>query len=240
MMLYKNSKAHKPNVIDGWILDAYPTSQGEMAVWIISQTGERIRLIDSFQPQIYVTGTQDIVERLIGRLFRDPRVVSWRYVYKYACPTDSQKSRVVELTLKDYRAVYHLTRDILRFGDYLKLEVHNCDLHADRAYFFSKDLFPLARVEITNQSTKLIYRLKDSVESIDYQIPALRFMKLQVDIKKSGRMAKFEDPIDKITLTQEDNKVVIDNNSEAHKLLTLVEETVELDPDFILTHGGDG
>jgi DNA polymerase I len=240
-MTYKNNPPNKQkhNVIDGWILDAYPTSPGEVAVWIISQTGERIRLIDSFQPQIYITGTQNLIEGIIGRLFKNPSVARWRYVYKYASPTDSQKTRVVELTLKDYPAIHFLTREILRFGDYLKLQVHNCDLNADRAYFFSRDLFPLAKVEVTNDYPKLTYKLKDSVERTNYQTPHLRIMKLQADIKKSGRIAKFEDPIEKIALTQDENQVVIDTGSEADKLLQLTKDVAELDPDFILTRGGD-
>ena len=29
-------------------------------------------------------------------------------------------------------------------GDYLRYEMHNCDMQSDRSYFFSRDLFPLA------------------------------------------------------------------------------------------------
>jgi hypothetical protein len=37
-----------PEHVKGWILDAYPASEGEIAVWIISETGERIKLKDKF------------------------------------------------------------------------------------------------------------------------------------------------------------------------------------------------
>ena len=33
-----------PDHVKGWILDAYPAGEGEIAVWIISETGERIKL----------------------------------------------------------------------------------------------------------------------------------------------------------------------------------------------------
>jgi hypothetical protein len=87
---------------------------------------------------------------LISRLHNDQAIASWTFVYKYAQPTDTEKSRVLELTLKDCRKTPSLTRKILRMGDYLRYEIHNCDLRGDRDYFFSHDIFPLAKVEVTN------------------------------------------------------------------------------------------
>jgi hypothetical protein len=66
----------------------------------------------------------------------------------------------------------------LRTGEYLKYEVHNCDWHADRAYFFNRDLFPLALVEVEAEKTGLNYTLLDSVERLDYSTPPLRKMEL--------------------------------------------------------------
>ena len=93
---------------------------------------------------------------------------------------------MLELTLKDYRKAPTLTQEILQLGDYSKLEVHNADLHTDRAYLFSKDLFPLALVEIQKQNDKLVYTLKDDVSSTDYLVPPLKKLKMEIDIAKSG------------------------------------------------------
>src|SRR5208283_4015153 len=49
----------------------------------------------------------------------------------------------------------------------------------------------------------------------------------------------FEDPIGEITLSQEEKLVTIDSSDEADGLLKLVDLVCELDPDVILTHGGD-
>ena len=38
--------------IKGWIFDVYPSDIGKMAVWIISENGQRIRLTDKLQPKI--------------------------------------------------------------------------------------------------------------------------------------------------------------------------------------------
>ena len=134
--------------IRGWIFDVYPTEIGQMAVWIIAENGQRIRLPDKFQPKIYVSGKKEDVEKLVGRIYSNPDIANWRFVFKYANPTDTEKSRVLEITLKDCRKVSTLTNQILKIGDYMRLEVHNCDLKGDRAYFFVHDLFPLAFLEV--------------------------------------------------------------------------------------------
>src|SRR3990170_8262730 len=164
------------NHVKGWILDAYPAGEGEIAVWVISETGERVKLTDKFQPKIYVSATQDELERLPSRLYNSQIIATWNFAYKYAHPTDSDKSRVLELTLKDCRKTQSLTRSILRMGDYLRYEIHNCDLRGDRDYFFSHDIFPLAHVEVKTEKTGLSYTLLDSVISTDYAVPDLRVM----------------------------------------------------------------
>jgi DNA polymerase I len=228
-----------PNHVRGWILDVYPSEFGEVAVWIIGKNGERIRLTDKFQPKIYVSGKEADIEKLASQFYSNKIIASWNFTYKYARPTDTEKSRVLEITLKDCRRTSAFTRNILELGDYLQYGVHNCDLHGDQAYFFDHDVFPLAFVEIALDSTKLRYTLLDSVESIDYSVPPLRIMKLAVEVVKKSKIANLNDPIDKIFLTQEDKQVVIDSKDEGDKLLQLVKVVGEFDPDIILTTGGD-
>ena len=225
--------------IRGWIFDVYPSNVGEMAVWIISENGQRIRLTDKFQPQIYVSGKKEDVEKLVGCIYSNPDIANWNFVYKFAQPTDAEKSRVLEITLKDCRRVSSLTNQILKIGDYLRLEVHNCDLRGDRTYFFTHDLFPLAFLEVETSKSGLKYTLMDSVESIDYVIPPLRIMQLKIEIAKEGKIASLQDSIASINLEQEEKNVIIDSGDEAEKLLQLSKIVKELDPDIIVTNGGD-
>src|SRR4030042_2799193 len=227
-----------PDHVKGWILDAYPAGEGEIAVWIITETGERIKLIDRFQSRIYVSANKDELERLASRLYSNQAIASWGFAYKYAQPTDTEKSRVLELTLKDCRRTQSLTRSILKMGDYLRYEVDNCELNGDRAYFFSHDIFPLALVESKTEDAGLSYTLLDSVTKTDYAIPKLRIMTLKVEIAKKGKIANFKDPISTINATQDQNEIYLDSGEETDKLLQLVKTVKELDPDIILTQGG--
>ncbi|MEM2108824.1 MAG: DNA polymerase domain-containing protein, partial [Candidatus Bathyarchaeia archaeon] len=225
--------------VKGWLFDIYPAGLGEVTVWIISENGERVKLTDKFQPRIYISGKQEDIERLASHFYSSREIAAWAFTYKYAHPTDIEKSRVIEVILKDCRATASFTRNILKKGNYLRYEVHNCDLHGDRAYLFSRDLFPLALVEVETSKTGLKYTLLDSVESTDYAIPAFRVTKLEVDIAKTGKIASFKDPVAKLLATQDDRQISIDSGDEADKLLQLVKAIYALDPDIVLTAGGD-
>jgi DNA polymerase elongation subunit (family B) len=236
--MLSNAKAPLGNV-KGWILDAYPANEGEVAVWVITDKGNRVKLTDKFQPEIYVSATQEELERLVSRLYSNQIIVSLKFAKKFAQPTDNEKCRVLELTLRDCRKTRALTSKILKMGDYLRYSIHNCDLKGDLAYFFSHDIFPLAYVKIRSESTGLEYTLFDSVTSTDYEVPELRVMKLQVKIAKRGKIANFKDPIEAIQAIQGEKKVIIDTGEETEKLLQLVKAVEYLDPDFIVTSGGD-
>ena len=227
--------------VRGWIFDVYPSEFGKVAVWVITEAGERVRLTDKFEPCIYVSGKQDALERLISQLFDNQKIASLRFTYKYAQATDIEKSRVLEITLKDCRQTRALTLEILRMGDYLRYELHNCDIQNDRLYFFVHDLFPLAFVEVKVSKSGLDYTLLDSVTSTDYVIPKLRVVTLEVKVSKKDIVASFDDLIEKIILKQEDKEeeIPIDYGDEATKLLQLVYAVNELDPDVILTSAGD-
>ncbi len=157
----------------------------------------------------------------MGASIQTTDIANWSFVYKYANPIDAEKSRVLEITLKDCRKVSSLTNQILKLGDYLTYEVHNSDLRGDRTYFFEHDLFPLAFLEVEVLKTGLKYTLLDSVESINYSIPPLRTMQLKVEIAKSGKIANPQDPIASIILNQDEKQIIIDSGDEGEKLLQL-------------------
>jgi DNA polymerase elongation subunit (family B) len=64
-------------------------------------------------------------------------------------------------------------------------------------------------------------------------------MKFSIEIAKKGKIANLNDPVSKVRLTQASKETVIDLGEEGEKLLQLVKAVKELDPDIILTAGGD-
>ncbi|MCK5628112.1 hypothetical protein KAI12_01480, partial [Candidatus Bathyarchaeota archaeon] len=228
-----------PTHVKGWIFDVYPSAFGEITIWIIGENGERFRLIDKFHPKIYVSGRAEDIERLASQFFSSKLIESWNFVYKYARTTDNEKRKVLEIELRDCRKISVITRNVLKMGDYSLYEVHNCNLHGDQHYLFTHDLFPLALVEVETERTGLRYTLRDSVESVNYVIPPLRITKLHVEVAKRKKIAKLNEPISQIVLTQDNTQEMITHGEEGDKLLQLVKLIKRLDPDIILTSGGD-
>jgi DNA polymerase-2 len=74
---------------------------------------------------------------------------------------------------------------------------------------------------------------------MNYKLPPLRTLKLKVEIDKQGKIAKFNDPIKTITVNQNEKQVTIAEGTEKDKLLAFAEVVAELDPDLVLTEGGD-
>jgi DNA polymerase elongation subunit (family B) len=237
--MHLNNAPANPKRVKGWVFDLYPSAIGEITVWIITENGQRVRLTDRFKPKVYVSGRQDNLERLTGRLFNGKMIASWKFAYKYASVTDLEKSRVLEVELKDCVNMPFFTREVLELGRYLQYRVHNCDLRGDQAYLYERDIFPLALVEVESEGFKLKYNLLDTVESLDYQVPPLRIMRVQIKIAKKEKIANLNDPISSITVTQADRRILIDSGDEREKLLRFVEVVKEKDPDFVLTKGGD-
>ncbi len=223
----------------GWILDVYPSAPRQMNVWIIAENGQRLHLRDKFKPTVYVSDREKDLNSLVYRLFSDVNVDSCRFVEKYASPTASGKSRVFEVILTDYRKRSFLVRRVLQAGRYLRYRVHNCDLNPSQTYLYDRNLFPLAFVEVEVTEDGIGYRLSDSVESIDYPVPPLKIVRFSLEVAKKNRLAAFNEPLEKAVLSGEEKKVVVDSGDERNKLLQIVEAVCRLDPDVIITRGGD-
>jgi len=210
-----------------------------MTVWIIAENGERVRLTDKFEPKIYVSGKMADLSRLTDHLAAGKSVASWRYVEKYADFMEDKRSRVLEITTTDCRRTPYFARKMLRLGRYQKFRLHNVDVPDAQAYFYDRDIFPLAFVGVTVQGDRLAYWLLDSVESVDYKIPPLRLMFMRFEIAANGVMSSFNDPIKSLILEMNGKRIIIDKGDESEKILEMVEVVKEEDPDIIFTRGGD-
>ncbi|UCC58623.1 MAG: hypothetical protein JSW14_01510 [Candidatus Bathyarchaeum sp.] len=234
-------ESNPPNLkrVKGWIFDIYPSAIGQMSVWIIAENGQRIRLLDEFDPRIYVSGREEDLKKLLSQLFSNKPMLSCRFVYKYIIPITNRKAKVLEVTLKDYQQKPFFVRRILQIGRHRHFQVHNCDLKPAQAYLYERDLFPLAFMEAEVEEYRLRIRLLDSVESTNYLIPSLRITRASLEINKKKRIARFSDPLKAIVLSSDEKEVLIDSGDEKDKLLQLVKKVRRLDPDILLTKGGD-
>jgi len=227
------------NPLHGWILDLYPSAPGEMTVWFITENGERVKFVDEFQPKIYVSGNIADLSKLTDRLINSKSVVKWAYTEKIANFMSDKKSKVLEITVSDCRRRPHFARKVLRQGGYERFRLHNVDVPDVQTYLYERDIFPLAYVGVAVQGMRLAYWLMDSVESVDYKLPPLRMLKLEMQVAKKKLIPSLNDKIQNITIQSNGKETVIDEGDEKQKILSLVEAVQKEDPDIVLTEGGD-
>ncbi|MGD8545769.1 MAG: DNA polymerase domain-containing protein [Candidatus Bathyarchaeota archaeon] len=223
----------------GWLFDVYPSNSEEMTVWIISEDGERIRLIDKFNYRIYVSGKPSELKGLERRIRDKSSVASLRFVEKHSDPMEVAKRKVLEINVTNYRKTPSFARKILEFGGYGVFRLHNVDIPISQAYFYEKDIFPLAQVVIVDNGKNLCYNILDSVESLDYVVPPFRSIWLDVGIKKKNVPQRFSDKIKNISLRFDNETIIIDKGNEVDKILKLTEIVKREDPDLIFTRSGD-
>ena len=226
--------------VRGWILDLYPEKAGEIAVWIKTEEGRCLKVVDEWSPSFYVSAPseKDLI-KLTWYLPKNDIPVEYDFVEKFIRLQDSERSKVLKVTVPDDASLKSISRTIWQLGDYGKYRLWNLDIPLSQLYLYDKDFFPLAQVEASVGNKGVSWRLMDSAESVEYHVPPFKSAKLRVGIDSKGTIPSFDDPIVKIQLKLDDETVTIDSADEGNKILGLVETIQDKDPDILITDGGD-
>jgi DNA polymerase-2 len=220
--------------LTGWILDLYHKA-GCMVIWLKKPDGTCVRLTDPWKPRIHIGGNyRDLLD-----LACQPGLENATFVEKYERAGDRERSRVLELEVGGDREAVEFARRFEKSGRYSKFRFYDIDVPAPQMYLYSKGLFPLALVEADETSNGVKWTLKDSRDSIDYQLPALRSIELRIDTEKTRKVRNFTDKLASIRFIRDEETLVLDNGDEVDKILGLVETFRVEDPDVVVTHGGD-
>jgi DNA polymerase elongation subunit (family B) len=219
----------------GWILDLYHKA-GQMIVWLKKTDGSCVRLTDPWKPKIHVGGSfRDLLD-----LACRPGLENAIFVERYEKAGDRERTRVLEVEVDGDREAVGLARKLEQFGRYSKFRFYDIDIPSPQMYLYRKGLFPLAFVEAEETNRGVSWTLKDSRESIDYQLPHLREIGLEIKTEKIRKIRSFDDKLASVHFTRDEKEILaLDSGDEVDKILGLVEAFRVEDPDVIMTHGGD-
>jgi DNA polymerase elongation subunit (family B) len=206
-----------------------------MIVWLKKTDGTCVRLSDEWEPRIHVGGNIDSLEEIAWKL----PAYTWRFVERFEKAGHQSKSMILEIGVGSEREALSLARRIQRYGDYSKFRLYDVDIPSAQMYLYEKDLFPLALVEAEEKGGGIEWSLRDSRESLNYALPPLRNIMLQVNTKSAGRIQKFEDELESIIIHDGNETVALESEGETEKLRRLADLFREIDPDIVLTEGGD-
>src|SRR5438552_8959086 len=207
-----------------------------MIVWLKKTDGSCVRLTDPWKPKIHIGGSyRDLLE-----LACRPGLENAIFVEMYEKAGDRERSRVLEIEVDGDREAVGLARKLEQVGRYSKFRFYDIDVPSPQMYLYRKGLFPLAFVEAEETSRGVRWTLKDSRESIDYQLPPLREIEVQKKTKKIRKVGSFEDKLASVHFTRDKREMLlIESGDEVDKILGIVETFRAEDPDVIITHGGD-
>ncbi|MDA4114780.1 MAG: hypothetical protein OK474_12115 [Thaumarchaeota archaeon] len=226
--------------VEGWVLDIYPGRDGEMVAWIKKDDEGVVRLTDSWRNAIYVScpvpeGLAELAEWAEHQCL----VRSSEYVLKRVNVYEYIKRQVLKLTLRNADGAEKLAQEIEQLDSPYRFVVFNADLMPAQAYFFEKDLFPLARVRAEQAGAHIRWELLDSVMSEEYEVVSLKKASIKVRVDASGRIPRLSDPIGAITVKTGERTIEISEGDEREKILSLVDAIAQADPDIIFVEKGD-
>src|SRR5436309_2762740 len=207
-----------------------------MVVWLKKPDGKCVRLTDRWKPRIHVGGNYRELIDLACKSYIENSI----FVDKFERAGDIGKSRVLEIVVENDEEATRLARRIQRESSYSNFRLYDVDIPSPQVYLYQKDLFPLALVEAEEKDEKIEWTLRDSRKTIDYKLPPLRKIRLEIKTRQNKRIRTFEDELDSLSIiTDREETLVLDSGSEEEKLLSLVETFNEIDPDIVVTEGGD-
>jgi DNA polymerase elongation subunit (family B) len=231
-------------MISGWLFDAYALN-GSMIFWIKKDNSSTtIRVEDkSWNHKIYVASKKALLKSVIENNEILSMVKEYHFISKYELITDTKKSQVLELELKDPTYSLKLAKKIEKMGRFGQSRLYNVDILPEQSYFYEHDVFPLmkCKVHVSNSTLNWIDN-EDDVWSTEYELPLFNNIHLKVYPKtKEGMIPRFTDVIALVSIQKGDTSkdTIYIQGSEIDILYQLVKEVEKINPDFILTEYGD-
>ncbi len=224
--------------LQGWLLDVYPNyDYNYMTSWLKPDKNDgycRVgaeQLSEPFEPKFYVHGTIPRLRGLIKKLKKYPEIKHLELTKHRLDIKDTRLYDVLGVTMRDYKELKPCAAMIDREGKYAEFQLFNVDLRLSQKYMLRRKMFPLAHVEVG----KKLEILEDDQFSLDYFVPDLMGVDLDIKVNKHGKIVTYDDPVGEVTI----GDITLDDTDEPKLLLGLVKEIARLDPDIIYTSGGD-
>jgi DNA polymerase-2 len=247
----------------GWLLDVSTCSKGVL-LWV--KKGNKIlKLFQDFSPEFYAVPKKNIgtdFKRLKQILESHSEVKHVRICEKYVKLEDHEKTKLFGIAVLKPSAFKRTAKQIDESGIFI---LYNTDLPISQMYFYVNDLFPFSYCSFTvkikkNKEARSNELLLISIESMDdneilfYELPPLKAVWLDIKIQQEGIRRYYNEPLAyaEISIVEKDKKnnipradgfrrekFFIDKADEAENIREISRIIEKLDPDIILTRGGD-
>ena len=247
---------------DGWLLDV-STYSGGVILWVKTVKEQKvIRVFQEFCPEFFVVpkkNTGKDFKRLKQILKSHHNVKGVRICEKYVKLEDHKKTKIFGVSVVKPSVFKKTIQEIDEIGFFT---LYNTDLPISQMYFYVNDLFPMSfcgfKVKIEKDQRHPIrlisLDLKDDNEELFYDLPPLKAVWLDIKVQQRGIRSYYNDPLAyaEVSIVEKDEKsnipradgqkkrkILIDKADEAETIKAISKVIERLDPDIILTRGGD-
>ncbi len=225
-----------------------------MVIWLRTARGTR-RFVDRYDPRFYVHGTPHDLDSLAADLVSDPAVkeLSWE---RYPLSLDDDTPQpVLGVAIRHYAKLRPLAERVEQRGEYARYQLFNVDLRLSYRYLLEHRIFPLAKIRVGDG-----YEALEKQYALDYTIPPLHAVTLELRARRSGPAIRYADPVEEIAITpcpaggpdatplpcdagyehRCARTVTMDaTRDEATLMLEAAAALAALDPDIVYTENGD-
>ena len=223
-----------PPEIRGWLFDIL-LSEGEILLWILTETGERRALVAPFRPRFYIGAPEPKIPLLLEKIAHMALPCTLTTAERRTL-SESRPRWVIEVSASRAGAFSAVFSTIAR--SFPEADFFNVDIDLPRLFLYETGLFPLAFCRIRAGEERRIeeIRAEDSPDDTQWTLPPLRVMELTLE----------EPPEPSPSLLSGSLHVTVDGESRSltgedpSDLLATIDSLLRReDPDLLLTDHGD-
>ena len=219
--------------MEAWLLDLN-IERDQIALWL-KHPSKVIRKLINYQPSFYVVPHKVSLTEMEQILKSHPHVEEIERVQRYH-PIHAHEKRSVLRVVCDRLSTFNRTWH--EIDELEKAEVCNVDFPLVQKWMYETGFFPMARLKYGAGHTLDALELRDNRETIQYEVPALKRVKLEIGIKTEYAVPRKNDPLRWIRI-HDGEEILLEKMNEHDLLLDLVTTIRDLDPDIIVTENGD-
>ncbi|HEY3420425.1 MAG TPA: DNA polymerase domain-containing protein [Methanomassiliicoccales archaeon] len=212
----------------GWIIDCYAdTKDDSMVLWLWTAKGVRKIVDRKFRPAFYVWAPEGKLAELRSGL--SIAGIGEQTVEKHRTWLGEKKRDVVKIVPDCYLSLMPTAKMIDRWGLYRDYRLFNVDFRMDHRYYLAHGIFPMGLLDTGER-----YHHLDQPYRLDYPIPNLKVMRLDIKVNARNHIPTYEDPLRSASLGGDEV-----DGTEEDVLQGVLELVRRKDPDIILTQNGD-
>lgn len=218
-------------MVSGWILDARADFDHDaLEVWFWTPRGTR-RVVDhDYRVPFYVAGSEERLRSLGHVLNGLPEVRRWGFAEARTDLRSVETQEVLEVLPRHYSETKPLAEMIDDSGGHYDFRLYNVDLRLNQRYLHDVGVVPSAWASHNGRWKALEDRF-----ALEYAIPDLTLAALDLHVANPLGIPRLQDRFLGFRL----GEVEVEGRDEVELLHALGHAMVEVDPDIVLTDGGD-